>query len=844
MQDTNPDSRAQKSKNGLTDPEGQSPKANKEPTLGDSDSLKDAGGVSPNPATNGGKLFGPKTRGKDSEISTEAPGSEKETPSGEKMRVLLAGTLKKFKEKLNRIPGISRLKALSKIKLKILIPIIVLVLILLLIPVGYYLYLTRIKTPLLEAELGPLFTKAHLLVQGEENLPTPNETLTGASSQESLTLVEGVNLFLSGDFMGADDAFMRLEEMLPEDRRVYPLIAASNLRSLNYSTALEYYEMSAFPPFEDDALSSSVDIGYAIALYNLSRHKEALPYANTGYGKRLMLYGRDAPETLSAAIILAGILVSVEDGILGEEILGEEILGEEILEGTLREYLRAHGPIDPMNLNPLLVDSLNILALSYNLRGSNKNLSSLIYGTYEETDEDHDYEETPLSFGDISESSATTTDAPPMAANAALDYESVLAAYQELTLAFPQSPIRADLLEALIAFNNPNGCYPPEAPGDFEKLFELCLELSNILITTGRIEDGFLITQDLTTWPGIEDHPQRHLIFRDAAFQNFERGNLAGAEQFLRLAIGSLGEKESLTGEEVSFCLLRSITLADNLLAQGKPPLEAEIDLVGAINFLERIVGKKELENYPESPMLFWYLARVLREEGKDREAKVNFDRAIKAAKSAAIAHPEAEGDMERIQSLINSDRSAKKGNFPHFPSSPRIFFPSEKLYAGKYPKLPPPNVMLLELNCLNLIGKLRYFEPRINWALETVKENDPDSSEFLRYWRIKLKYLEMAGDYPRFFEELDNMVQAANFTDPNNQAIFKSSAKSYEARVRLAAGDRDGAAAAYREALLLLNGVDNVEGQKDKIQAELAALEESATNSQTDGSNPNTLNP
>ncbi|MDR3153115.1 MAG: hypothetical protein LBW85_02300, partial [Deltaproteobacteria bacterium] len=196
----------------------------------------------------------------------------------------------------------------------------------------------------------------------------------------------------------------------------------------------------------------------------------------------------------------------------------------------------------------------------------------------------------------------------------------------------------------------------------------------------------------------------------------------------------------------------------------------------------------------------------------------------IRSAKSAAAAHPESADELRRLEELLTADRKWRRGSSgpPPFPQSPRIFFEAETLYAGRAHPPPSPAALRLELQGLKLVGRLSEFEPRLDEALGSAA---PGSVERLRYQSLRLKYLEELRDWPRLFAELEEMTADPPVDDPRGRALFLSSAKSYEARLRLASGDPARAEAAYSEAALLLSGVPDTEDRRSEILREIAGL-------------------
>jgi tetratricopeptide (TPR) repeat protein len=410
------------------------------------------------------------------------------------------------------------------------------------------------------------------------------------------------------------------------------------------------------------------------------------------------------------------------------------------------------------------------------------------------------------------------------------DYPEMLAVLNELSREHPRSPLRPALLEAMAATLTPGADGPPcQDPGDTparESLWSLCVSLADALVSDGEFDRGFAVTGDLLNWPEAQSAPGRHQVFRNAALQNSRQDELAGSEEFLRLALAAAASREALDPQDVSFIIIRSMTLADTLLRQGKPPLEAEIELTATITLLERKLSRGALDAYPESPFMFWYLARVLRDQGRTGDARRSFDRAVRAASSAAEAHPDMASELTRLGDLVRADRSWRRGRRasepPPFPRSPRIFFDAEGQYAARPAPSPSPAAMRLELRARKILGTLPEFEAEIDRAIAAA---GPGTPERLRYQSLRLKFLEETRDWARLFAELELMTTDPPLEDPRARAMFLSSARSYEARMRMASGDPRGALDAYEKAAALLSGVPDTDEARADIATEIAKL-------------------
>jgi hypothetical protein len=159
------------------------------------------------------------------------------------------------------------------------------------------------------------------------------------------------------------------------------------------------------------------------------------------------------------------------------------------------------------------------------------------------------------------------------------------------------------------------------------------------------------------------------------------------------------------------------------------------------------------------------------------------------------------------------------------FPASPQIFFAKEASLAGKAERIPPPQAMRLELEGLKLLERTKDFEARIEKAIVASKVEGEGSINHLRYRSLKLKYLEEIQAFDRLLGELQDMITNTHIEDPKNRAYFQSSARSYEARVRLRMGDKEGAKKALENALALIADIPESQERKEEIQRELSAL-------------------
>ncbi|MDR1164624.1 MAG: tetratricopeptide repeat protein [Deltaproteobacteria bacterium] len=717
----------------------------------------------------------------------------------------------------NRRPGPDGRRAKARRPRRIILALAGLLLALALSGLLYRQFVLAPQKAFREREFSSLLETLLPLLRAEENAaPPPAPALLALSPRDdprARLLKEGASFFVARAYPRAREAFLALGEARPEDRRLLPLIGATHLREANFSLAKDYFRAAQSPPLKDPRVWTGVDLGLALAHFNLMDLDSALPLADGAYRERLRIFGRAHPETLSAANILAGILIG----------LGRFPEAESLLEEGLQEALRAGGGPE----DPLLADGFNLLALSYDLRDSDKDLADLFPAP-----------ETPDADG-LSGAEAAPIPAPEIADGARplealsyppLDYAAALSLYQALTAAFPASRARPDLLKALIQERAPDArdCEAPADGAADESLLFLCASLADALSKRGAFAEATVITLNLLEWESLPRYAHRHVVYRNAAFLRHLEGDLVLAEDNLRSAIKALEDKDELADGDISFIILRSLTLAQNLLGQGRGNLEAEIELMAAITFLEKAIGRRALDARQESPLLFWKLARVLREEGRRRDSQKYFDRALASVGAIVKAFPELEEELGQLRDLIRADKNHRdvQGEPPPFPQTPQIFFEAEKQVALGPSPIAPPAAMRLELEAAIITARLPEFARELKRAIaETESQEGAGSVNHLRYLSLELKRLEELGDYERLLDGLETMITLAPQKDPRARAFFVSSARAYEGRTRLKSGDREGAKMAFEAAYDLLSDVAGAEERRLEIFRELSAL-------------------
>jgi hypothetical protein len=577
-------------------------------------------------------------------------------------------------------------------------------------------------------------------------------------------------------------------------------------------------------PFDQGDLQSVIEIGLALSYVNLLDLDSALPYAKQAYEERLTSKGLTSTETQSAANILAPILIG----------LGQNLEGEKILEDSVKAALK--NGLDPGST--LMVDSLNLLSFSYSLSENGKDIyalfkkpedppikapraASLLNPKPVNTSSEEQAEDSFAKEEDTTNSSQTL--------DPAFNFPAALSIYNDLTKLSPQSPLRAELLRSMIEALAPATPLCKD-PGDVNfrgSLWYLCVDLADSMIDAYYSPNSLSFAENLLFWREMSYENRAYLIYEILAIEKTYEGDLPSAIDYLRKALALLHNKESLSQNEQSYLILRSITLADLLLIEKNPPIESEIVLMAAINTLERTLSKKERESSLEIPFLYWYLARHLRDQSRSKDSRSNFQKAERAVTQLNKLNPDKENELQRLQTMIKDDRDYKAGKnakeAPRFPNSPKIFYPAF-LEANKNANLrtSPPSTMRIELEALKFLGRINEFQPMIDRAINQTEANSP---ERLRYESLKLKYLEEVGDNTGLFQELTRLYNNPQGADDSTKTLFQSSVKAYEGRVYFRQGNKSLAKSAYESALDLLSKVPGTEERQNEIRKELELI-------------------
>jgi hypothetical protein len=385
------------------------------------------------------------------------------------------------------------------------------------------------------------------------------------------------------------------------------------------------------------------------------------------------------------------------------------------------------------------------------------------------------------------------------------------------------------MIQALSREGAPRCADPGQS--DFRgSLWYLCVDLAASLGDARVSPAGYGgFAENLLEWREIGQEKRAHAVYEAAALGRASAGDDKGAADLLRQGLLSLEKRESLTGPEASYFVLRSVTLNDLALKSGAPPLEAEIELAGSVTAAERLIPRGERERLMELPFLYWYQARALRSQNRRKESAAAFQKAERSLGQLNRSYPQQKAELQRLAGMIKDDKNWRYGRNakdpPPFPNSPRIFYPAW-LEAAKRPdgRVSPPAAMRAELEALKFLDRAGEFEAAVEKALSSSPDGSPDR---IRYESLKLKYLEETGRVDELLAELNSLFESPPGEDASSRTLFKSSVKAYEGRVRKSLGDKPGARRAWQTALELSALVRGTDAKQGELRADIAALDE-----------------
>ncbi|MDR0354261.1 MAG: hypothetical protein LBJ64_00760 [Deltaproteobacteria bacterium] len=312
------------------------------------------------------------------------------------------------------------------------------------------------------------------------------------------------------------------------------------------------------------------------------------------------------------------------------------------------------------------------------------------------------------------------------------------------------------------------------------------------------------------------------------------KGALAEAETSLHEARNLIA---SLPGDDqrtVTSLVILTLRLADNSLAQNKPPIETEMELVSGLTILNKISPKFAVESNPLSPVLYVKLANLINSMGRSKEAASYRNLANRSLKAAQKAHPQYADALARISAFMENSRRGRPAD-----DSVRYLWKAV-LPADRGLKGPgSPEAMRQELAALKFMGRLSEFGPMIEAAVKwSAKTSGAGSPTHRRYQSLQLKYLEESGQTAALVAELDKLIlEPGVAAEPERSAVIVAALK-YKARALEAAGDAAGALAALNQAKAALAEAPDLNRLLPEVEADIDRLSGEGAQAPSEGEN------
>ncbi|MDR0620780.1 MAG: hypothetical protein LBJ61_02735, partial [Deltaproteobacteria bacterium] len=578
------------------------------------------------------------------------------------------------------------------------------------------------------SEAAPIFTKPPWLA----DLQT-----AGARGQ---TLAAGIEAFLDFRFEEALTAFESLQDPASPDPRLLSLIAATDLRLLNYGQAKANYSQAlalSGQPAEKGGLKEASDrLGLALALFHQQDYENGLNEAGISWRIRNKELGPADSKTLAAVNSMATSLMALSRSAVAGDLLLEAV-GQAIEAGADQTQ-------------PVMRDSLSILFLAFEDQGRGEELRALFQPpeappaapgdapaptpgqatevASAEPDTSSGPASGPVSGPEASPSAGQTDQLPPLpeppppVAPADLtvpaspfDREAAREIAAHLKANHPNSKVLPALSMAMAA-NLTGGAqptcrgpYPPEA---FAELLSLCLDVAKGYASINELQPSADILTDLTK-TGLSalaektDLPKPRLIDALALLssERLELDDPAGAEAALRQAREVAATMPGTERQTRTSLFVLSLRLSELLLNQNRAPVEAEMELVAGLTAAKKLVSGKTVDSHPLAPVLYLRLAWLVGAMGRSKEANSYRSQAERSLKAVTKAHPEYASATDQMAQAHAASRQGK-ANTDTLAHLWRPVLPANR------PPQPPasPEVMRVELSALKLLNRLPEF--------------------------------------------------------------------------------------------------------------------------------------
>ena len=656
------------------------------------------------------------------------------------------------------------------------------------------------------AELAPVIRAEGL---DQERLARFRARLA-ASQPQSRTgqyIVKGAEAFFKDDFQTADTFFALAEDAYPELSDLTSFRAAINLREGNIARARDKYlsALTAKTQAGADPVSLAADqMGLALALFMLHQIEEALPLAEKAYQARLKTLGSDDADTLSAANRLATILVALQK-------VDE---ADKILRSAWQAGLRGE------NSAAALEETKLLLSVIYNQRGQMDELEHFLAQAPPPAPAKPAPSSEPEKTAQVGSAPPA---APPPPETPEIRPETVAAWENAATaLAGYNDRLAADLWLKIIQTRE-----TMEGLGRYSReLRPAVIALTRAYAASGQND---LATEEIRLLHGEATAGEAYELDRLAVEILKSEGRLGEVESLWQEAAeevdarisAQVRNRKAPDPDDAARSLDLHLKLADLFLTQGRVPQEAEIELKAALGRLSRNYA----DNYPETTRVYLRLARILWSMGHNRESAEFYRRAEGIAQDLL----KKETRPETKAALTETARLAKDEGALLAAKKPAPDFEPQAAAAVAPGQLPPPDLLRQELTALAALERVDEFPAILDPVLaEAARRFSPSSQNYMRYYSLKLKSLEEAGQVDELTSELT--AQAADPPGRNEaeKALNRGSALIYAARVNEKAGREEKATALYRQALDALSGREEevISSRRRGVEAELERLE------------------
>jgi tetratricopeptide (TPR) repeat protein len=684
------------------------------------------------------------------------------------------------------------------------------------------------------SEAAPIFTKPPWLEEFKKQ-DDPREQLAA-----------GVEAFLDFRFEDALKDFETLLDQTKPDPRVLSLLAATNLRLLNYGQAKAQYAqalaLSGLPQEQGGLKEASDRLGLALALFHQQDYDNGLNEAGISWRIRHKELGPADSKTLAAVNAMATSLMA----------LSRSAVAGDLLLDAVSQAIEAGAD----QTQPVIRDSLSILFLAFEAQGRVDELRAYFTEPVPETPEGAPEGEAPGA----AQESAPEPEAPPdsreatdHAASAPEDSPPAEAAppIQATQVAFNRDEARGiieyfkahhahsrvlpALSMALARDLTPQGaapCHSPYPPEHFNELFSLCLDVARGYASINELTESTAILDELTR-NGLASLAEKNDLGKPTliealtllASERAELKEFPAAETALRQArdiAATLpkGETQTLTN-----LIILSLRLSDLVLAENRPGIEAEMELVAGLTTAKKLFTNKAIETHPLSSVLYLRLAWLVGSLGRSKDANNYRQLAERSLKAAEKAYPRYKNAIDRVWEVANQKGQGDTDRLSHLW---RPVLPANR------PAQPPasPEVMRVELAALKLLNRLPEFsgliDAAITWSAQTHGVNSPAHR---RYQSLNLKFLEESGNLPALLTALDSISADPQIAQEPDRTLIMTGALRYKARVLEKAGQTENALEALTQARVKILDNHVLTDRLPEIEAEISRLSVLASN-------------